>query len=138
MFKCRDKVFLSPKGPRIMKIDWIMRLSTLVLYVGFSLGFSVWLPMQFCELIGVEVAKAASCKWQVFGFRLIFILLSYPMEAILLAVEFRHATDMIFKMELRRLTGANQMNLGGRKQSNIGYLMDPDVALNARNVFVGS
>lgn len=56
----------------------------------------------------------------------------------MLAVVYRHATDMVFKMELRKLTGATEMNLGGNKKTNIGYLIDPDVALNRRNVYVGS
>ena len=121
-----------------MKIDWILRLTTLIIYLGFSLGFSVWLPSQYCELIGSDKDSFTSCKWQVFGFRIIFILLSYPLEALMLAVVYRHATDMVFKMELRKLTGATEMNLGGSKKTNIGYLIDPDVALNRRNVYVGS
>lgn len=38
------------------------------------------------------------------------------------------------------LTGEAEMELDGRKskKTNIGYLMDPDVALNRRNVYVGA
>ena len=38
------------------------------------------------------------CKWQVFGFRLVFMLLYLPFEFLALAVVFRNATDMIFKI----------------------------------------
>ena len=138
LLKWRNKIFLSNNGVCWMKTDWMLRLGTGILYIAFSLGFSAWLPERYCELIGSEPDSFASCKWQVFGFRLIFILLSYPLEALMLAVVYRHATDMIFKMELRKLTGQTEMNIDGGKKTNIGYLMDPDVALNRRNVYVGS
>ena len=44
LLKWRNKVFLSHSGICIMKMDWILRLVTLLFYLGFSLGFSVWLP----------------------------------------------------------------------------------------------
>ena len=58
------------------------------------------------------------------------------------AVVYRNATDMIFKIQLRKLTGttADEIELKGRKNqknASIAYLMDPDIALNQRNVFVG-
>mmetsp|Transcript_1141 Transcript_1141/g.1699 ORF Transcript_1141/g.1699 Transcript_1141/m.1699 type:complete len:209 (-) Transcript_1141:766-1392(-) len=138
LLKWKKKVFLSRSGILIMKMDWMIRMATMFFYLIFSLGFSVWLPAQYCELIGSEPDSFASCKWQVFGFRIIFILMSYPTELLMLAVVYRNATDMIFKMELRKLTGSEEMFTDGRKKNNIGYLMDPDVALNRRNVFVGS
>jgi len=62
------------------------------------------------------------------------------MEALTLAVVYRNATDMIFKIELRQLTGASDFELDGKRsqKTNIGYLMDPDIALNRGNVYVGS
>ena len=84
-----------------MKTDWIMRLITLVCHFLLSFGFSVWLPEQFCNLIGVEEndeTEWSNCKWQVFGFRFVFILLYLPLEFLMLAVVYRNATDMIFKI----------------------------------------
>ena len=61
------------------------------------------------------------------------------MEALLFAVAYRNATDMIFKMQLRKVTGTD-IEMEGRKNqknSSIAYLMDPDVALNRGNVYIG-
>ena len=62
------------------------------------------------------------------------------MEALTLTVVYRHATDMIFKIELRQLTGAAEFELDGKRsnKTNIGYLMDPEIALNRGNVYVGN
>ncbi len=123
-----------------MKTDWILRLVTFCIYLLTALGFSIWLPEQFCKLIGEEGASFNSCKWQIFGFRFVFILLSLPMELLTYAVVYRNATDMIFKIQLRKLSGPSEIEMnGGKKQKNssIAYLMDPDVALNRGNVFIG-
>ena len=101
MVKYKTRVFKSHRGVCLMKTDWILRLVTVGFYLAIALSFSVWLPKQFCELIGSEADSFNSCKWQVFGFRFIFILLSLPVEALQLAVVYRNATDMIFKIELR-------------------------------------
>jgi len=55
-----------------------------------------------------------------------------PFEALQFAVAFRFATDLIFKLELRSLTGTSDVELEGKKNpdSNIGYLIDPDIAIN--------
>ena len=136
LLKWKFEVFTSHRGICLLKAEWILRLSTLALYVCLALGFSVWLPEQFCELIGEDKDSFTSCKWQVFGFRIIFILLSLPMELLALAVVYRHATDMIFKLQLRKLTGgaSSDLELHDRKKKgeSIGYLMDPDVVLNRR------
>ena len=42
--KYQRKVYMSMRGAGIMKADWILRLSTLVIHILLSLGFSVWLP----------------------------------------------------------------------------------------------
>ena len=89
----------------MMKADWIVRLVTLGFYICLSFGFSTWLPEHFCELIGQDGDTFSSCKWQVFGFRLVFILLYMPVEMVMLAVVYRHATDMIFKIQLSKVTG---------------------------------
>ena len=87
------------------KTNWILRLVTLIIYVFLSFGFSVWLPERFCKLIGNDEDTFSSCKWQVFGFRFVFILLYLPVELVLLAVVYRYATDMIFQIQLREVTG---------------------------------
>ena len=89
----------------MMKTDWILRCVTLGIYVCLSFGFSTWLPERFCELIGKSEDSFSSCKWQVFGFRLVFILLYLPLELVALAVVYRNATDMIFKIQLSGVTG---------------------------------
>ena len=55
------------------------------------------------------------------------------------AVVYRNATDMIFKIQLRKLSGATDIEMEGKKQkkSSIAYLMDPDIALTRGNVFIG-
>ena len=55
----------------------------------------------------------------------------------MLAVVYRNATDIIFKIQLRKLTGVSEMEMAGKKkgQSSIGFLMDPNVALDKRNVY---
>jgi len=106
--KWRLKILNSPRSRCIMMADWILRLVTLLIYVGIAFGFSIELPKQFCNLIGIKEDPAfTSCKWQVFGFRIVFILLSLPIELLMLAVVYRHATDMIFKAELREVTGVS-------------------------------
>lgn len=115
-----------------MKTDWILRLVTLIFYVGLSFGFSIWLPEQFCDLIGQNKDTFSSCKWQVFGFRLVFILLYLPIELVTLAVVYRNATDMIFKIQLRNVTGKDVEMESNKKRSSIAYLMNPDIALNRR------
>ena len=92
------RIFRSNKGVCMMKADYIVRLVTLAFYICLSFGFSIWLPEQFCLLIGKDDASFSSCKWQVFGFRLVFILLYLPVELVTLAVVYRNATDMIFKI----------------------------------------
>ena len=116
----------------MMKTDWILRLVTLIFYIGLSFGFSVWLPEHFCKLIGQDEDTFSSCKWQVFGFRFVFILLYMPIELITLAVVYRHATDMIFKIQLHNLTGKKIEMEDSKKRSSIAYLMNEDVALNRR------
>ena len=81
-----------------MKTDVIFRALTILVYVVISLATSVQLPEKFCELIGQEDDSFTSCKWQVFGFRLVFILLTFPLEIVFFAVVYRFATDMIFKI----------------------------------------
>ena len=99
MAQWKLKIFKSNSAQCMMKADWILRLTTLIFYVLLSFGFSIWLPERFCELIGKDEDEAfSSCKWQVFGFRLVFILLYLPVELITLAVVYRNATDMIFKI----------------------------------------
>ena len=96
--KWKLKIFRSNHGICAMKMDWIVRATTAIIYVVFSFGFSVYLPKNFCELFDVEDANFNECKWQVFGFRLVFILLYLPLEFLALAVVYRNATDMIFKI----------------------------------------
>ena len=116
----------------MMKTDWILRCVTLGFYICLSFGFSTWLPEQFCELIGKDKDSFSSCKWQVFGFRLVFILLYLPLELLALAVVYRHATDMLFKIQLSGVTGKEIELEERQKRSNIAYLMNQDVTLNRR------
>jgi len=110
--------------------DWILRLVTLIIYIGIAFGFSIELPKQFCDLIGVKEDPAfTSCKWQVFGFRIIFILLSLPVELLMLAVVYRHATDLIFKINLREVTGVSDFE---KRHGDIGYLIDPNIEIKKR------
>ena len=134
---CRLKIYRSRMGICLMKADWIFRFVTFVLDIILAIGFSVSLPEQFCELIGKEQEDFASCKWQVFGMRIVFILLAVPLDLLTFAVIYRHATDMIFKIQLRRVTGQGDIELenrGKKTKSSIAFLMDPDVDLNRRNV----
>ena len=133
MQKFKLNIFLSARGINIMKADWILRLTTLVIYIGLSFGFSVWLPEHFCELMSVSEDSFSSCKWQVFGFRLVFILMYLPIELIMLAVVYRNATDNIFKIQLRKITGVNtDAELTGlkKKSTGISHLMSRDVVIN--------
>ena len=114
----------------MMMFDWIQRLVTLIIYIGIAFGFSIELPKQFCDLIGVKEDPAfTSCKWQVFGFRIIFILLSLPVELLMLAVVYRHATDLIFKINLREVTGVSDFE---KRHGDIGYLIDPNIEIKKR------
>ena len=114
----------------MMMFDWILRLVTLIIYIGIAFGFSIELPKQFCDLIGVKEDPAfTSCKWQVFGFRIIFILLSLPVELLMLAVVYRHATDLIFKINLREVTGVSDFE---KRHGDIGYLIDPNIEIKKR------
>ena len=134
---CRLKIYRSSMGICLMKADWVFRLTTFVLDFILAFVFSVSLPEQFCELIGKEDDDFASCKWQVFGMRIVFILLAIPLDLLTFAVIYRHATDMIFKIQLRRVTGHGDIELesrGKKQKSSIAYLMDPNVDLNRRNV----
>ena len=47
----------------------------------------------------------------MFGFRFVFILLYLPLEFLMLAVVYRNATDMIFKIQLRKMTGVNELEM---------------------------
>ena len=115
--KFQRKIYMSMRGAGIMKADWIFRIITLVIHFLLSLSFSVWLPEQFCDLIGVEErdeTKWSNCKWQVFGFRFVFILLYFPLEILALAVVYRNATDIIFKIQLRKMTGISEVEMEGK------------------------
>ena len=127
---CKMRIFKSPRGLCLQKTDWILRLVTMAIYLVVSFGFSVWLSEEFCELIGSEPDTFDSCKWQVFGFRMIFMLLFVPVELLQLAVVYRNATDMVFKIELRKATGVTEVE--NNRKDDIGYLMDPTVALHRR------
>jgi hypothetical protein len=61
--KWRLQIFHSGRGLCMMKADWILRLVTLILYVGIAFGFSTWLPEQFCALLEKEDDSFNSCKW---------------------------------------------------------------------------
>ena len=123
--KWKLQIFNSNKAMCMLKADWILRVATLGLYLLISFGFSVWLPRNFCELIGTDKDELSSCKWQVFGFRLVFMLMFIPIECLMLAVVYRNATDMIFKVELRQVTGVDSIQ--SKRGTEIGYLMDPSV-----------
>ena len=99
-FKIRD----ADRRIRYLKFEWVARLVTNVLYVLLSIGWSVWLAGRFCEMFegvfehirGRRVGHEYECQWQVFGFRLVFMILYYPLEYITFAVVRRHAMDMTF------------------------------------------
>lgn len=99
-FKIRD----ADRRISYLKFEWVARLVTNVLYVLLSIGWSVWLAGRFCEMFegvfehirGRRVGHEYECQWQVFGFRLVFMILYYPLEYITFAVVRRHAMDMTF------------------------------------------
>ena len=99
MQQCSLRIYKSRSGQCMMKADWIFRLITVILYLIVAFATSVRMPELFCDFIGqTEDGQFTSCKWQVFGFRFIFILLGIPLEMLLLAVVYRFATDMVFKI----------------------------------------
>lgn len=110
MKKWRLGLLHSPRAAKWIKADYIGRLVTVVIYFGVSFGFSVMLPRQFCDLMGTDEDEFSSCKWQVFGFRMVFMLMFIPIELILLAVVYRYATDTLFKTELRAITGISDFD----------------------------
>ena len=88
--------------------EWKVRAITVALYIVLSLGFSVWLPGQFCKLfsgiffqLGRTASQAMACKWQVFGFRLVFMVLYFPVDIILFCVTYRHTRDLTFQIQLK-------------------------------------
>ena len=89
-------------------MEYVIRGATLVLYFLLSFGFATYLPKRFCHLFnGVFSSKRTqdemvTCVWQVFGFRMVFMLLYLPIEMILFAVVYRHSKDLKFMLGLKR------------------------------------
>lgn len=51
--------------------------------------------------MGLSTAKLNSCKWQVFGIRLLLLVLYLPVEFLLLIVVKRHTSDSTFNIRLK-------------------------------------
>ena len=82
---------------------------TLVLYILLSLGFSSYLPLKFCHLFDGLLGSTRTnddeiqtCRWQIFGFRIVFMVLYFPVELITMAVVYRHSNDLSFQLDLKR------------------------------------
>lgn len=122
----------------LLKVAWILRLVTVVLYSLLCIGYSFTLPAHFCDLLGYSEKRNAAalraCKWQVFGFRFVFSLLLYPLELVQLAVVYRNAKDMMFKTRLSIAQGDPKATELARsmKRDDISHLISPDVELDAK------
>ena len=91
-----------------LKVEWIFRAVTVLAFIALSFGFSTWLPDKFCSnfknaftKMGLSTAKLNSCKWQVFGIRLLLLVLYLPVEFLLLIVVKRYTSDSTFNIRLK-------------------------------------
>ena len=105
---CTMKISDLDRRMKCLKIEWMIRLISLVLYFLISFISSVYLPKEFCSLFdGVFESRRTedemtTCIWQLFGFRMIFMLICLPIEFILFAVVVRHSKDLTFQLSLRK------------------------------------
>ena len=100
-----------------LKFEWISRFVTNVLYILLSLGWSLWLSGQFCDMFsgvfehirGRRIGHEEECTYQVVGFRFVFMVLYYPIELVTMGVVYRHTHDLEFQIRLKSIlmTGGN-------------------------------
>ena len=99
---CTMRVQDLSRRKKCIKSEGVIRLVTLILYFLISFGFSVYLPKEFCHLFdGVFSSRRtedemSSCIWQLFGFRMIFMLICLPIELICYFIVRRHSNDLAF------------------------------------------
>jgi hypothetical protein len=90
---------------QVLKVELAVRVATFVGLLAFSYGFCTWLPEKFCEMFytapNFAPTRFSTCKWQVFGIRIVTITLFLPIEVIMLIVVRRHTSDMLFNIKLK-------------------------------------
>ena len=106
--QCLVKISDLNRRTMFLKFEWIMRLVTVAIYFIVSFASSVYLPKQFCHLFDGIFSSTRdnetniTCVWQVFGFRMVFMLLYLPVEFLIYAVVYRHSKDLTFQLSLKR------------------------------------
>jgi len=48
-----------------------------------------------------RVSQTVACKWQIFGFRMVFIVVYFPIDFIMMLCVMRYCGDIIFNYNLR-------------------------------------
>ena len=48
-----------------------------------------------------RVSMTVACKWQIFGFRMVYVVVYFPIDFILMLVVLRNCKDNIFNYSLR-------------------------------------
>lgn len=90
----------------MLKVELVIRIATLLALFGFSYGFCTWLPEKFCETFlgsgsDQSPSRLSTCKWQVFGIRIVAVSLYMPFEFVMLLVVWRNIRDRMFNIRLK-------------------------------------
>jgi len=92
---------------RYYKAERIFRIITLCMALVLEIGCATFLAEQFCYFWGVDeetishrVSQTVACKWQIFGFRMVFVVVMFPIDFIMMLVVLRHCKDVNFNFKL--------------------------------------
>lgn len=91
----------------------IHRIVSIALYTILSICFMFWLPEKFCELWRELAADTQgtsgeiACKWQIFGFRIVFMIIYFPLDAIITLVVIRQCQDFLLHLMIKDKMSSN-------------------------------
>jgi len=91
-----------------LKFEIVWRWLSLLIYIIISIAVSISLPESFCDLwtkmSGDNPSTSSTeigCKWQMFGFRVVFMIIYLPLDFIMALVVLRHCRDLLFQINFK-------------------------------------
>lgn len=75
-----------------------------------EISCATFLADHYCYYWGVKetvtmrrVSQTVACKWQMFGFRMVYVVVYFPIDFIMMLVVIRYCKDIIFNHNLYQL-----------------------------------
>jgi hypothetical protein len=95
---------------KFYKAQRIFRIATMCLALVLEISCATFLADHYCYYWGVKetvtmrrVSQTVACKWQMFGFRMVYVVVYFPIDFIMMLVVIRYCKDIIFNHNLYQL-----------------------------------